>query len=297
MGEPKRVLIVDDSTTVLSFMESVCLEDGYDPVKAESGLQALVELKRDHRFHALVIDWMMPELTGIELLEQIKQKDEWKNIPVIMQTGNRDNASVLRGIQAGAYFYLTKPYKKIDLHLILKTAVHEYSSFLRMQDESYKGNSDILPFMKSGELTVRTFEEGQEVAAWLSRYSTRENICLGLEELIFNGIEHGNLGLTYEDKSHFLTEGSFDSEIKRRFSLEENRDKNVSIDFLQRDNWVEVRIRDRGKGFDYEKYLDFSPERIFDLHGRGVAIANKQVFDELSYHRGGSEVVVRFRCQ
>jgi len=57
---------------------------------------------------------------------------------------------------------------------------------------------------------------------------------------------------------------------------------------------MKVHIKDEGAGFDFSKYLDFDPERAFDLHGRGIAIANKDIFEKLQYIGRGNEVMVFF---
>lgn len=287
-------MIVDDSSTMLSFMESVCIDQGYDVARAESGLQAIVELKRNPSFQAIVIDWHMPEMNGIDLLEKIKGDKRWKNIPVVMQTGNRDKADVLRGIRSGAYFYLTKPYTERDFRHILICAVEEYNIQKRLRLAEERMSSDITPFLDSGSFSFRTFDEATVVAAWLSRFSRKDNIAIGLEELFKNGIEHGNLRIYYNKKTEYLEEDIYEAEIERRLELPENRGKYVKVDFERKNNSVDVRIKDMGEGFDYEVYLDFSPERVYDLHGRGIAIANNHVFDSLEYLGSGSEVIARF---
>lgn len=297
MALKERILVVDDSSTMLSFMDSVCRDEGYEVVKAESGLQAIVELKRNPSFQAMVIDWIMPEMNGIDFLEKIKRKDKWKQIPVIMQTGKRDNAAALRGIQAGAYFYLTKPYTQKDFRHILKCAVEEYNIQKRLRALETNTVGDISLLMDKGSFSFRTFDEASVVAAWLSRLSTKENISIGLEELFKNGIEHGNLGLNYEIKSELLEEDIYEQEIGRRLNLEENKAKMIRVSFEKENSQVSVHIRDMGKGFEFEKYLDFSPDRVYDLHGRGIAIANKHVFESIQYLKGGCEVTACFNVQ
>ena len=67
----------------------------------------------------------------------------------------------------------------------------------------------------------------------------------------------------------------------------------VEVEFKQENSTISVRIHDQGNGFDYKKYLDFDPDRIFDLHGRGIAIAKNHCFDSLEYIGAGNEVLVQ----
>jgi DNA-binding response OmpR family regulator len=292
MDSTNRILVVDDSSTMLSFMEAVCKEEGYDVCKAESGLQAIVELKRNHDFKAIVIDWMMPEMNGIDLLKKIKITEKWKNIPVIMQTSQKDPKSIQAGINAGAYYYLIKPYQTKVLTAIIKSALSDYK--LYKKDQNFLCDFCIRPLMTSGEFNLKKIEEAHVIIDWMSSYSKKDNISIGLEELIKNSIEHGNLKIGYDDKSHYLENDTFDEEVERRQLFPENQDKFVNINYFIDGDMVKVKIKDMGEGFDYRQYLEFSPDRIFDLHGRGIAIANNHVFENLTYLNNGSEVVAEF---
>jgi len=83
-------------------------------------------------------------------------------------------------------------------------------------------------------------------------------------------------------------------EIERRLSLLQHADMFVEARFKRDAEKMEVHIVDQGEGFDYEKYLDFDPERVFDTHGRGIALSNHQFFDGVAYHGKGNEVSVHF---
>ncbi|MCP4219209.1 MAG: ATP-binding protein, partial [bacterium] len=59
---------------------------------------------------------------------------------------------------------------------------------------------------------------------------------------------------------------------------------------------IRFTIKDQGKGFDLESYMDFSPDRVFDNHGRGIAMANKFSFDRLEYEGCGNRVMAVVKC-
>ena len=69
---------------------------------------------------AVILDWMLPNMNGLEVLKLIKNDERFRNIPIIMQTGKKDKDSIISGINAGAYYYLTKPYNFTVLITILK---------------------------------------------------------------------------------------------------------------------------------------------------------------------------------
>ncbi len=79
--------------------------------------------------------------------------------------------------------------------------------------------------------------------------------------------------------------------MARRQALPDNQAKVVSVTFRRMERDVYFRIRDEGKGFDWESYLQFDPERAFDTHGRGIALARNMSFSRLEYLGSGNEVV------
>ena len=62
------------------------------------------------RFDAILLDRMMPDMDGIEILRRVKSRPEMMEVPVIMQTGMSGDGDILDGLRAGAYYYLTKPF-------------------------------------------------------------------------------------------------------------------------------------------------------------------------------------------
>ena len=91
-------------------------------------------------------------------------------------------------------------------------------------------------------------------------------------------------------KTQLIDAGRLQEEIQLRLNSEvySGRSARISVEIHQ--DHLQVLIQDQGEGFDYEKYLTFSPERLLDNHGRGIMLASKLSFDQLSYHSGGSKV-------
>ena len=112
---------------------------------------------------------------------------------------------------------------------------------------------------------------------------------MALFESLVNAVEHGNLGITYDDKSRLLEIGQLQSEIERRLALVENRDKRVVVQLDREVDRVRLRIEDCGPGFDYHKDLKVDPDRLFDAHGRGVMMANGTL--DIEYIDPGNQVV------
>lgn len=111
----KKILIVDDEKDILELV-SIMLSDKGDIVvyKAENGLNAL-EIARKEKPDLILLDIMMPEIDGWEVLKMLKIDEVTKDIPVVMLTCKTETRDKVIGIQEGAVDYITKPFAPDDL--------------------------------------------------------------------------------------------------------------------------------------------------------------------------------------
>jgi two-component system chemotaxis response regulator CheY len=112
MGFPTtaRILTVDDMATMRKIIKSLLNQLGYTNVdEAENGKEALVKLKQN-KYDLVLLDWNMPEMDGITLLQEIRKDPQLKDIPVIMVTAEAKKENVLLAIQSGANNYIVKPF-------------------------------------------------------------------------------------------------------------------------------------------------------------------------------------------
>lgn len=115
-------------------------------------------------------------------------------------------------------------------------------------------------------------------------------IKMGLRELIVNAVEHGNLNITFEEKTEALSAGRYFDLIAARQQLPEYRDRRVRIEYELSDKAVSYSIRDGGSGFDHTLFTGSSGEsRSLLSHGRGILMA-RNIFDALEYHGSGNRV-------
>jgi two-component system chemotaxis response regulator CheY len=112
MGFPTtaRILTVDDMATMRKIIKSLLNQLGYTNVdEAENGKEGLAKLKQG-KYDLVLLDWNMPEMDGITLLQEIRKDPQLKNIPVIMVTAEAKKENVLLAIQSGANNYIVKPF-------------------------------------------------------------------------------------------------------------------------------------------------------------------------------------------
>ncbi|ADY72704.1 response regulator receiver protein [Desulfurobacterium thermolithotrophum DSM 11699] len=107
-----NILTVDDMAAMRKILKTLLAQLGYKNVdEAEDGKQALEILKKNPNKYGLVItDWNMPNMTGIELVQEIRKDPELKNIPILMVTAEAKKENVLMAIKAGVNNYIVKPF-------------------------------------------------------------------------------------------------------------------------------------------------------------------------------------------
>ncbi|MFK8068304.1 MAG: response regulator [Gammaproteobacteria bacterium] len=286
-----HILVVDDEPLNREIIEFYLENKGYELSFASNGAEALEILKSVTPYiDVLLLDRMMPVMTGLELLKIIQQDSLLKNIPVILQTARSTKEDIKEGIDAGAYFYLTKPFEEEVLVSMVQSAVAESKKILRIQQ------SLVESVMSAGMINYAQFQfqlldEAQALAIYLAGACPEpEKVIFGLSELFINAVEHGNVGITYDEKSELDQKGKWRDEVNRRLALPENKNKFVDVSFQRNKKNITIIIKDKGKGFDWGKYMEFSPERVFDTHGRGIASSNLMSLDNLHYNDEGNEV-------
>jgi two-component system, OmpR family, phosphate regulon response regulator PhoB len=105
-----RILIVDDDQSVLKLMASLLDRAGMEPIMAENAASAAQVLKKPPLPDLLILDLMLPDVSGVEFLRQIRSKSVFDNLPVIILSALADPDQIREGLSAGADRYLTKPY-------------------------------------------------------------------------------------------------------------------------------------------------------------------------------------------
>lgn len=291
----QRLLVVDDEPFNLEIIGEYFDGLGFEIDTAENGEEAWTLLDEGGPYSAIILDRMMPVLDGMGLLRRVKSDERLQSLPVIMQTAAGTPDQVREGLAAGAYYYLVKPFERESLLTIVRGALADNEAREALQQKlAEHGNT--LQLMTKAEFSLRTVEEAGALAAFLAQASPKpESAVLGLSELLVNAVEHGNLGISYREKTALRHDDRWIEEVTRRLTLPENAAKRVRAVLARDDAGVSIRICDEGQGFDWREYLEFSPERAFDPNGRGIALAEMTSFDSLEYEGCGNTVVVTIK--
>ena len=121
MADPNmKFLVVDDFSTMRRIVRNLLKELGFTNVQeAEDGVDALNKL-RGEKFDFVVSDWNMPNMTGIDLLRNIRADAALKHLPVLMVTAEAKKENIIEAAQAGASGYVVKPFTAATLDEKLK---------------------------------------------------------------------------------------------------------------------------------------------------------------------------------
>lgn len=108
------ILVMEDEDALATLLQYNLEKEGYRVVVAADGEEGMIQI--DERLPDLVLlDWMLPKLSGIEVCRRIRGRPETRNLPVIMLTARGEETDRVRGLDTGADDYLTKPFSMVEL--------------------------------------------------------------------------------------------------------------------------------------------------------------------------------------
>ncbi len=131
MEEKVKILVVDDDPVNLMLLETILQQLGYQVSKAATGREAL-EMAKKERPSIILLDIMLPDISGLEVCKTLKSQKELATTPIVMVTALGDRDSKLKGLEVGADEYLVKPIDRVELLLRVKNLlkVKAYNDYL-----------------------------------------------------------------------------------------------------------------------------------------------------------------------
>ena len=285
-----RLLVVDDDRFFASILQQILAEAGYAVSLAADGHSALERLATDPAFDAILLDRQMPDLDGLEVLRRIKGIEAFQGIPVILQTGMNRAEEILDGLRAGAFYYLVKPLDAKLLLQVVAAATAEQEARRQLWAEM-DGVRSAMGSIQRGLFRYQTLQQCRDLASLLAKACPDpKRSVVGLSELMINAVEHGNLGITYAEKSALIEAHAWREEVERRQLQADHADQWVTVALVRSERLTRFRITDMGRGFAWAEFQEVNPERIFDSHGRGILLARWEAFDRVQYLGAGNSV-------
>ena len=108
------ILVMEDEDALATLLQYNLEKEGYDVVVAADGEEGLVQVD-ERQPDMVLLDWMLPKVSGIEVCRRLRGRPETRNLPIIMLTARGEESDRVRGLDTGADDYLTKPFSMVEL--------------------------------------------------------------------------------------------------------------------------------------------------------------------------------------
>ncbi|MEY4195754.1 MAG: hypothetical protein RLZZ226_2122 [Pseudomonadota bacterium] len=287
------IFIVDDDPLMQDVLLTSLQKAGYPTRLARTVAEAwqVLSAAQAETFDAVLLDRLMPDGDGIDILRHMKQHETLRRVPVILQTALTFHDAMLDGLRSGAFYYLSKPFSVATLMAIVDAAVADCRQYRELRLKARRATGT-LAHLDRAEFSFRTPGEATDIATLLANvYPDPDRLVLGLSELMINAVEHGNLGINYGHKTDLIKTGRLTQEIQARLTHPDHADKKARIRFEREAESLRFLISDEGDGFDWPQFLEITPERALHSHGRGIAMARMLSFDQIEYQGSGNRVL------
>ena len=108
------VLVAEDESALVTLLRYNLEREGYRVLDTQDGEEALL-IASEEKPDVIILDWMMPQLSGIEVCRRLRQRQETRNVPILMLTARGEETDRIRGLDTGADDYITKPFSMTEL--------------------------------------------------------------------------------------------------------------------------------------------------------------------------------------
>jgi CheY-like chemotaxis protein len=292
---PETILVVDDDPVNLEILCEIFERTEHNYVTATSGRAALELATSRGDIDVVLLDRMLPDMNGLEVLARLKS--EFPQIMVVMQTAAATQDAIKEGIEAGVYYYLTKPFHPDVVTCLVRGALVQARETRNLQRHARRADelSAAFALISKAEFRFRTLEDARMLAhAAASGMPDAPLRMAALFELILNAIEHGNLGISYDTKTQLFRENRWADEIHRRLAHPTWADRWGHMVIERSPSCTIIHIADEGDGFDWRGYLKPDLSRAKDGHGFGITLARNGL-DELRYAEKGNALTATIR--
>jgi two-component system cell cycle response regulator len=134
-----RVLVAEDDAMFRRILQSWLTTWGYEVSMAEDGAEAWAILQQDVRPQVLILDWMMPAINGLELCSKVRERNQIPYQYILLATAKDAKQDLVRGLEAGADDYLTKPFDRGEL----KARLRACNRILTLQDDQIQAHEQL----------------------------------------------------------------------------------------------------------------------------------------------------------
>lgn len=290
-----HLLVVEDEPALLEVFRDQLEHLGHTSIACPSGAEAVGILRSDQAFDALWTDLEMPGVDGFEVLRQARVCRP--GTPAMIVSGHGDRQHVLEALRAGALNFLLKPFRPQELEDALGR-IGEVIERRRKELGAWRTmESSRLEFHIPARISIASALGKllrQHFRGMVSE-AEAQGIHVAINELLYNAVEHGALGITQREKADALAAGEWRDLLRSREEAEDSAQKRVRVVMeAVRGRAIRITIEDRGDGFDHAMLPDPSePENLLLPSGRGIFLARLHL-SELRFEDGGRRAIASF---
>ena len=135
---PKRILLVEDEAPIREMLEFVLGQSGFETIQAED-VQVALDMITEPYPDLILMDWMLPGGSGVQLAKKLKQQEFTRDIPIIMLTARGEEEDKIRGLDSGADDYITKPFSPKELVARIKAVMRRVTPTSSEEPISFNG--------------------------------------------------------------------------------------------------------------------------------------------------------------
>ncbi len=277
MNSNLNILAVDDEPLNLEIMAITLEKEGHS-VECVSNSGDAIHALTDNptKYDLILLDRMMPIMDGIECMTRIKSSDSLSHIPIVMQTAASSEAQVAEGMNLGSYYYLTKPYTREDLLSVVNRVAEDLTSGDTQDNITEDLKTEII---EEGRFSfkIKRINEAVQLSERISSwYANPERVRSSIKKLLSVSVENANLGMSAEEKFELLSKGMWDSEVVKRQELAENKDKEVNIELVETNKYVDLVVSHSSRDFYWDSFTSEDRELALALDKFDEVIINSQ---------------------
>jgi len=299
VNEINPVLVIYDENSPLENLKIFSTEShSYQILMLDDVLSGDVSLSQD--YSVVVIDLAQSTADRQEnLLKWSENTSIRDSIFIVFHDMENSNALISRVVER-ATMMLGHPVQEEKLLEVIADCWKHFRHRSALQKD-LKEVMIAIQSMEKGVFTFRSLEEARSLSMLLATLCPNNNqAALGLLELMVNGIEHGNLEISFDEKGELLKEGKWHHEVEHRLNSPKYSYRSALIKFERTIKNIVFSIEDEGLGFDSSKYVQPKNKAEEDnsafnfdsacFHGRGIRLAAELCFDNLEYVGIGNQV-------
>lgn len=233
-----KILVVDDESAILQEITNILSDSSYKIMIAPNGRIAC-EIATQELPDLILMDWVMPEMSGIDAIKQLKSKKDTKDIPVLMVTAQTSSEELKEGLEVGAMDYIRKPIDKIELQARVKNALSLYEAYKLIEEKNKKlWKVNLLVNEEKGKL----LDQQNQVIEWLKETEEKNKKLWKTAMVIHQEKElAANLAAELKKRNEKLMDLASDISKEYKSSIKEiiaNNEKSINklLDQIEEDN-------------------------------------------------------------